>query len=50
VLLIIGTSLGRVYLGVHWPSDVLCGLLLSSAWLTFGNSITLPQQKFDRPD
>ena len=50
VLLIIGTSIGRVYLGVHWPSDVLCGLLLSSAWLTFGNSITLPRQKFDRPD
>jgi len=48
-LLIIGTSLGRVYLGVHWPSDVFAGLLLSSAWLTIGNSITLPRRTIDQP-
>jgi len=32
VLMVIGIGFSRIYLGVHWPSDVLAGWSLGAAW------------------
>ena len=34
VLLIAANGIGRIYVGAHWPTDVLEGLLVAIAWIS----------------
>ena len=44
--LIIWISISRVYLGVHWPSDVLASLVIGIIWLTIFITSTKIKLKF----
>src|ERR1700694_6057176 len=37
--LVLATGLDRIYVGAHWPSDVLGGVLIATAWLALVVSI-----------
>ena len=41
-VLVIGVAISRVYLGVHYPSDVVAGLLLGSVWSLLVGALMWP--------
>ena len=41
VLILLAVSIGRIYIGEHWPSDILGGLFLGLGWTSLGLSIRL---------
>jgi undecaprenyl-diphosphatase len=58
-LLVVGivaaVGLDRIYAGTHWPSDVVAGILIATAWLSFVLSIgwitdrAFASEQTDRP-
>jgi len=47
-LVIVAIGFSRVYLGVHYATDVIAGFCVSLAWLTFYTRIVLPLWLEDR--
>ena len=37
--IVLAVGLDRIYVGAHWPSDTLAGILIAAAWLTFVLSV-----------
>jgi undecaprenyl-diphosphatase len=47
VLVIVANGIARVYTGAHWPTDVLGGILISSAWICFWVSLRFVSERVE---
>jgi len=50
VLVILANAISRIYTGAHWPTDVLEGILVATAWLTFVVSLKWISDRALAPD
>jgi membrane-associated phospholipid phosphatase len=50
VFIVLACAVSRIYSGAHWPSDVLAGIFIATAWLTFVVSVRWISDRALAPD